>query len=205
MIIGPKYKICKRLGSGVFEKCQTQKFTLSESRAEKGRGRGGRRPSRSNYALQLLEKQKARYTYGISERQFSNYVKEAKAGTTTIPTEVLYTHLEERLDNVVYRLGLAKTRRQARQLVSHGHILVNGRKVTIPSYQVSISDEVGLKEKTQGSPLFSQFEEENQNYNPPAWLSFDANKKKGVVTGTPAYTPGETFFDLTKVLEFYSR
>ena len=132
MKTGPRYKICKRLGNGVFEKCQTQKFTLSESR----RSFQGRRPRQiSDYGKQLLEKQRVRFTYGITEQQFVNYVnsatkKEGDAAATLLST------LERRLDNVVYRLGLAPTRRAARQMVVHGHILVNGKKAAIPSHVV---------------------------------------------------------------------
>src|SRR6185503_19359046 len=117
MIIGPKYKICKRLGASVFEKCQTQKFQISEARnprITRSKRTGG------DFAAQLLEKQKARFTYGLSESQFARYVQEAieKRGKDSIAG--LMTRLESRLDNVVFRAGLVKTRRAARQLVSHG-------------------------------------------------------------------------------------
>src|SRR3989344_4390397 len=132
MIIGPRYKICKRLGSGVFEKCQTQKFQLSEARRGAKR-RTGRKPrTLSDFGRQLLEKQKVRYAYGVPERQLARYTREAVEGTGD-PTVSLLSRLETRLDNVVYRLGLAPTRLAARQLVSHGHIAVGERRVTIPS------------------------------------------------------------------------
>src|SRR5690606_40724543 len=124
MQTGPKYKICRRLGSHIYEKCQTQKFQLSEARKGKGM-RGGRRRNVSEYGEQLLEKQRVRFTYGLKERQFASYVKKA-TGTAAVPAEELYQSLERRLDNVIYRLGLAPSRAYARQLVSHGHITVNG-------------------------------------------------------------------------------
>src|SRR3990167_4336783 len=114
MRIGPKYKICKRLGSSVFEKCQTQKFMLSEERRNKSKGRTGRRPrALSDYGRQLLEKQKMRYTYGLSEKQLSRYVKAAFA--LKDPVSALYRALELRADNAVYRAGLAPTRRASSQ------------------------------------------------------------------------------------------
>ena len=124
MIIGPKYKICKRLGGAVFEKCQTQKFTLAEARKKTTKSQGKRPNAMSDYKRQLLEKQKMRYTYGLSERQLSGYVAQS-VEKSAHPGDALMLRLESRLDNVVYRLGLAKTRRLARQMVSHGHILVN--------------------------------------------------------------------------------
>src|SRR5438132_791113 len=120
MITGKRYKIAKRLGVSVFEKAQTQKFALSEARTAKIKkgGRGGR----SEFSKQMLEKQKVRITYGITERQFRNYVRAALAAAGTNPVERLHESLELRLDNVSYRLGLAPTRRAARQMVAHGHI-----------------------------------------------------------------------------------
>ena len=122
MIIGPKFKIAKRLGAQIFEKTQTQKFALSEAR--RGQRQGRRRGNISDYKRQLIEKQKLRFTYGISEKQLRRYINEATSKSHQ-PIALLMSRLESRLDNVVYRLGLAKTRQFARQMVSHGHILVN--------------------------------------------------------------------------------
>ena len=200
MKIGPKFKICKRLGPGVFEKCQTRAFTLAEARVQKKRRRGG---ARSDFALQQLEKQKMRLTYGLSEKQFSRYVKEAVARKGTSAVEQLITSLESRLDNVVYRLGLAQTRRQARQLVSHGHITVNERKVTIPSYCVLTGDLVSIRERSKTSPFFAARTEEKSSI--PTWLSFDVGKKAGSVLASPFMDTAELFFDPAAVVEFYSR
>ncbi|MEX0934844.1 MAG: 30S ribosomal protein S4 [Candidatus Paceibacterota bacterium] len=199
MKIGPKYKICKRLGAPIFEKCQTQKFALSES---KGGRRRGRRRRQSEYGLQLAEKQKARYTYGMTEGQFSRYVKKSLDAPGSSPIQLLFQKLEGRLDNVAYRLGLAKTRRMARQLVSHGHILVNGRKVSIPSYQVQESDTITVRNEDKGP--FRTLKEEGAG-TPPAWLAFDAKKLEGRVDGQPTYDETEHLFSLSKVLEFYTR
>ncbi len=202
MKLGPKYKICRRLGTGVFEKCQTQKYVLSE--AKKSRTQGRRRRPRSDFGLQLIEKQKVRLTYGLSEKQFSNYVKQAVDKRTENTAEVLVQILESRLDNVIYRLGLASTRAFARQMVSHGHIYVNGRKVTVPSYSINQNDVVSVKESSRAKGLFVDLEERLQDYNPPAWLSFNLGKKEAKVQGSPK-SEGEEIFDLPAVIQFYSR
>ncbi len=201
MISGPKYKICRRLGSHVFEKCQTQKFAVAEGRVQKSKS--GKRKTLSTYGQQLLEKQKIRFSYGISEKQFSNYVKKASSQKTKTTSKALYDMLESRLDNVVYRLGLANTRRLGRQMVSHGHIIVNGRKVTIPSYSISKDDVVGIREGSRGSVLFSDLAKKLKDYSSPIWLSMNAEKGEAKVVGTPGDT--DSVFNWDAVLEFYSR
>lgn len=204
MIIGPKYKICKRLGGAVFEKCQTQKFALAEAR-QKATKSGGRRPGQaSDYKRQLLEKQKMRYTYGLSERQLSRYVEESVEKSDN-PSHALMIRLESRLDNIVYRLGLAKTRRLARQMVSHGHITVDGRKVTIPSYQVTPHQAVAVREGSKNSVLFQTQGEETTQARVPTWLVFDQKSLAGNVAAIPSYDAHELLFDLEQVFEYYSR
>lgn len=202
MIIGPKYKICKRLGGAVFEKCQTGRFIIAEAR-QKG-ARGKRPAAMSDYKRQLLEKQKMRYTYGLSERQLSRYVEESVTHSND-PTRALMARLESRLDNVVYRLGLAKTRRLARQLVSHGHITVEGRRVTVPSYQVTPKEVVAVREGSKQSVLFAGPVEESAGTGAPTWLSFDRATLAGSVVTAPSYDANELLFDLDQVLEYYSR
>ena len=132
MINGPKYKIARRLGASVFEKTSTAKFALRTER--KSRNLAGKRPkARSNYGKQLIEKQKVRFTYGISEKQFRNYVREVIDKNSSNPTEALFALLEARVDSVVLRSGFVPTKQAARQAVSHGHITVNGKRITIPS------------------------------------------------------------------------
>lgn len=206
MLSGPKYKICKRLGSGIFEKCQTHRYAMSESRSSKtrGRGRGGR--ARSDFGNQLLEKQRARFTYGLSERQFARYAKEASLEKRLAPIEALYRRMESRLDNVVYRLGLASTRRQARQLVSHGHITVNGRKTTIPSCEVKPGQQIGVRVVSLERTYFKNMEiAENLFENIPSWLSFDRKQHIGMVIAMPVLDRAEMPFDLGVAMEFYSR
>lgn len=203
MITGPKYKICKRLGGAVFEKCQTQKFALSEARAGE-RKRGKRGGQASDYKRQLIEKQKMRFSYGISEKQLARYVEESLEHEAS-PSKALLARLETRLDNVVYRLGLAKTRRLARQMVSHGHILVNGRKATIPSHRVRINDAVGVREGSKGSALFTNLVERVDLASIPVWLRLDPKEAAGQVISEPQDTGTETLFDPEQVFEFYSR
>ncbi|MDO8492827.1 MAG: 30S ribosomal protein S4 [bacterium] len=204
MKIGPKYKIGKRLGASVFEKCQTQKFMLSESRTANRIGRRRKAP-RSDYGKQFLEKQKVRYTYGVSEKQFKNYIKTATDSRKNNPSEILFRLLENRLDNVVYRMGLSGTRRGARQMVSHGHVLVNNHKVTIPSYHISAGDMIAIRDGSKNSNLFVNLPEKLKEHNSPSWVSYDEKKGLGKVSGLPTYQKSELAFDLSPVLEFYSR
>lgn len=203
MKIGPKYKIAKRLGAPVFEKTQTQKFALSQARKTKvvRKKRGGQA---SDYSKQLTEKQKMRYTYGITEKQLRRYVDEATTKSHQ-PIELLIGRLESRLDNVVYRLGFAPTRYAARQMVSHGHIVVNGRKLTIPSYKVRITDKIGVREGSKASGLFTAFEENHAASGVPQWLTFDLKSMSGEKKAEPIYEPTEVLFDPVLVLEYYSR
>ncbi len=205
MIIGAKYKICKRLGSGVFDKCQTQKFVLSEARSTKAKTRTKRRGGMSEYGAELIEKQKARFMYGLSERQFGKYVRNAveKKGSDSIGA--LIGSLESRLDNVIYRLGFAKTRRQARQLVSHGHITIAGRKVTIPSYAVAAGDKIGIREGSKARTFFVGLGERLGESAAPSWLAVDAKKLEGSVIKMPEALTGELVFDPKIIIQFYSR
>lgn len=202
MIIGPKYKIAKRLGAPIFEKTQTQKFALSEARTARNKSRKG--GMASDYKKQLIEKQKMRFSYGISEKQLSRYVKESFAKGHQ-PIADLMERLESRLDNVVYRLGFAKTRRLARQIVSHGHVMVNGRRLNIPSHKVAIGDVISIREQSKPSPLFLALEESLASYVPARWLSLTIKELKGEKKAEPTYEPTETLFDPQQVLEYYSR
>jgi len=204
MQIGPRYKICKRLGSGVFEKCQTQKFETSKSRGDDG----GRQRRQSNYGQQLEEKQRVRYSYGIREEQFRNYIDDATSQNDMRPANALYAVLEKRLDNVVYRLGFGKTRQMARQLVGHGHICVNGRKVDIPSFTVTTGDKVHVREQSKDKEPFriaKEGKEGYEAYTPPAWLSVNRDDLSGTINAVPNYDPSTEVFDLTTVIEFYGR
>ncbi len=202
MKIGPKFKIAKRLGAPIFEKTQTQKFALSEAKQGKT---AKRKPGQaSDYKRQLIEKQKMRFTYGITEKQLRRYVDEALLKSEQ-PVLGLFSRLEQRLDNVVYRLGLAKTRRFARQMVSHGHIVLNGKKMNIPSHKVVIGDVITVREGSKQSAMYLNFAEAFVDASIPSWLSMDAKKLEGKTTGLPSYNPTETLFDPEQVFEYYSR
>ena len=200
MISKPKFKICKRLGAGVYDKCQTSKF----STASKKFGVGARRPKAlSEYGTQLIEKQKIRFSYGLSEKQLSNYVKKVSVIKGAGTAEKFYELLESRLDNVIYRMGLSNSRRGSRQMVSHGHFIVNDHKVTIPSFQVKVGDIIKIREGSKSKKIFDNLTERLKDYNAPAWVSFDVKKLEGKILDKPKNT--ETFLDLNVVLEFYSR
>jgi len=197
-----QYKICRRLGAGVFEKCQTTKFAMSEARHAKN-SKNKRPKPLSGYATQFIEKQKVRFMYGISERQFSNYIKEAVNFKGVSANEYIFELLENRLDNVVYRLGLTHSRRLSRQMVSHGHIVVNGKKTNVASYRVKVGDIVSVREGSKKSVLFSDMAIKMKEYTCPNWLTFNVETLSGTVQGKPKNTEG--YIDINTVLEFYSR
>ncbi|MHB1316406.1 MAG: 30S ribosomal protein S4 [Minisyncoccota bacterium] len=203
MIIGPKYKIARKLGAPVFEKTQTQKYAQHVER--RSRTKKGFSKPKSEYAFQHNEKQKARMVYCVSEKQFSKYVRTAleKKASRAVPT--IYESLELRLDNAVARIGFSTTRLAARQMVSHGHITVNGTKVTIPSYKLSLGDVIGIRKGSLEKPLFASFDERFKSITLPAWLVFNPETKTATVQGMPKMEQGSTLFDLGAVVEFYSR
>lgn len=201
MLSKPKFKIGRRLGAGVYDKCQTPKFSASSGKF--GTKSGGRPKAMSEYGLQLIEKQKIRFSYGITERQLGNYVAKAMQAKGAGATEKLYEMLESRLDNVVYRMGLAPSRRAARQMVSHGHFMIDSHKVTVPSFSVKTGDIIKIREGSKSKKIFSGLDEKLKEYNAPAWLNFDAGKMEGKIIDKPKND--QTFLDLEVVLEFYSR
>ena len=204
MIIGPKYKICKRLGASVFEKCQTQKYQLAEARAP--RKVRGKRGGGSDFGAQLLEKQKARFTYGLSESQFSRYVFEAmekKGGGSS--ASALLSRLESRLDNVVYRAGFAKTRRMARQLVSHGHIMVNGTRMTIPSHKVEVGDAIAARPQSRPGALFANRSEQVADSTTPKWMILEEGGMEAKIESAPMSVETELPFNAPVIIQFYSR
>ena len=201
--IKSKYKIAKRLGAQIFEQTQTQKFALAEARSPKKQSRGGR-GGKSDYGRQLLEKQKVRFTYGIAERQLSNYA--AAAFDQKNPPEALHKALESRLDSAAYRAGFALTRRAARQMTSHGHLLVNGKRQTTPSYSLKKGDTITVREGSRKSTLFAHMGNPEAAARPiPSWLSVDLATMVAKVEGQPGYTAAEIPLDYPAVFEFYSR
>ncbi len=163
-----------------------------------------RRKRLSSYGEQLLEKQKAKAVYGLLEKQFSNYFKKAtrSEGNTG---EIMVQLLELRLDNAVYRMGLAKTRRQARQIVGHGFVLVNGKKVNIPSFSVSVGDEISIKETKKETGIVKEMTETHKSSQLPQWITCDISTLTGKVTSLPEGKDLDRVFDPTLIVEFYSR
>ena len=192
-----KYKLSRRLGFPIFEKCQTQKFALSESK---------KKPSRFNrqseYGKQLLEKQKLRFLYNLNEKTLKNYVKRALSRSERGQHEdKLVSLLENRIDSVVYLLGLADTRRMARQIVSHGHIMVNGVRTTVPSMHIKVSDTLTIREKSKKSFLFDK---SNKKIKPiSSSVKWDSGKSEGVVVGESKVD--SSIINLSVVFEYYSR
>lgn len=198
-----QYKIARRLQARVFPKTENPKLVLTPRLRRTG---FRRRRTLSEYAEQLLEKQKVRYSYGLRERQFSRYVHDAAASKGVRPAAALFEKLESRLDNAVFRLGFADTRRQARQLVSHGHIAVNNKKVTIPSFSVQKGDVVSIQKTKKNKKAFEGLNEKLKEHTLPAWLSLDRKKQEGKILSVPVIDDAsELLFDLTAVIGFYTR
>lgn len=198
--------MCRRYGVKL---CQTAKCPLDRRPYPPGmHGKvKGYSNKLSNYGRQLAEKQKARKTYGLHEKQFGNYFVKAfqKVGNTA---ELLFAMLENRLDNTVYRLGLAATRTQARQMVGHGHICVNGKRVDIASFAVKVGDEITIREASLKSPLFAELTqrlEQKQKELMVPWLHLDPKAATGKVTSTPKLGDVEVPVDWRMIVEFYSK
>jgi small subunit ribosomal protein S4 len=206
--LGPQCKQCRREGKKLFlkgERCFTSKCAMVKRNYPPGaHGITKRKPRVTEYGLQLREKQKAKRIYGILERQFRNYYRKAikKVGDTG---EILFQFLEQRLDNVVYRLGFAKSRKLARQLVNHGHFLVNGKKVDIPSFELKLGDIVSIKESSLKLAPFKDLSEVLKKQETVAWLSLDPKTLEGKVLVKPTKEDLAEAFDVKLIVEYYSR
>lgn len=198
--IGPKHKLCRKYGEKL---CDSVKCPLTKRAYPAGQhGPNKKRPKVSGYGKQLLEKQKVKRIYGILERQFANYVEEAskKVGDTS---KILLNYLESRLDNVVYRAGLASSRAAARQMVTHGHITVNGEKVDIPSFRVKVGHAVAANSTSKSKKLFEGITEKLQKVEAPSWLGVDSKTVSAKVLNAP--TVENPNFNPKAIIEFYSR
>jgi len=209
-MIDKKCKICRRAAKKLFlkgEKCFTPKCTFEKKPYAPGMPDSARkhRKTFSEYGSQLREKQKVKNIYRVSEKQFVNYVKEASSRHGVNPADRLYENLESRLDSTVFRIGFASSRSLARQMVSHGHITVNGRRVDIPSYKVRKGDVLGIREGSKGKVLFADVSTVLEKQSVPSWIKVDPTKGQGTIQGEPKLDQGEVVFNLTPVLEFYSR
>src|SRR5215510_4668750 len=181
--IGPVCRLCRREGMKLFlkgERCYTDKCAIEKRNVPPGQHGRSRKAKMVGYGVQLREKQKVKRTYGVLENQFRRYF-EAADRQKGVTGELLLQSLERRLDNVIYRVGFATSRPQARQLVRHGHFTVNGRKVDIPSYQVRQGDVVAVKAASGQNPTIAHAMEEVKGRGIPEWLSFDPGSLSGRV------------------------
>ncbi len=203
---GPACRRCRRVGEKLFlkgERCYTPKCAVDRRRTPPG-NRSMRRRRVSDHGVQLREKQKARFMYGIMEAQFSKYVKQAFTQSESTGQNLI-KRLETRLDNVAYRLGFADSRRQARQLVLHGHILVGDRKTDIPSYTVRPGDVISWKESHKDSEYVKIMTADLPKRPVPEWLELDVANLKATVRRLPSEDELETTIDTRLIVEFYSR
>ena len=204
--IGALCRICRREGEKLFlkgDRCYTEKCAVERRNYPPGQhGQGHRKLS--DYGFQLREKQKVRKTYGILERQFRRYFYDAekKKGITG---EVLLQLIESRLDNIVYRMGFAPNRRRARQLISHGHILVNGKKVNLPSYSVKERDSVEVKESSRNMPEIIDSISRGEHRGIPAWVEVDGVNCKGKVLRIPSRDEIQLPVQEQLIVELYSK
>ncbi len=203
---GPRCRLCRREGSKLFlkgDRCYSDKCAFERRSYAPGQ-HGQGRIKVSDYGIRLREKQRVRRIYGVKESQFRRYFEEADRQKGVTGTNLLRL-LEKRLDNVVYRLGFADSRNQARQLVKHGHFLVNGRKVDIPSFQVRVGDVITLKEKSKDIPPVVQALEAVARRGVPEWLELDAEGRKGVVKAEPERSHITLPIQEQLIVEFYSK
>jgi small subunit ribosomal protein S4 len=207
--IGPVCRLCRREGEKLYlkgDRCFSPKCAIERRNVppgQHGQSRSFRRKV-SDYSLQLREKQKARRIYGVLERQFRRYYTDA-ARRSGVTGAALLQFLESRLDNVVYRMGFATSRKQARQLVAHGHFTVNGRKVTVPSYLVKLGDTVGVLEGSRRSPYFADLGKELAGRRVPEWITMDARDLSGRVSSLPTRDQIDTALREQLIVEYYSR
>ncbi len=201
--IGPKNKIARRFGVNLGLKTNAAKVARRLGQVPGVHGVGKRRRSQSAYGKQLSEKQKAKFVYGMRERQFSKYVKEANRQDGDSGKNLLQL-LELRLDNTLYRMGFATTRAQARQMVGHNLFTVNGKKMNIPSYIVRAGDEIAIKATKKDKKIFEKIQEQLMNHEGPSWVAVDPAKKTGKVLHKPAEDDLDKLFDVTLIIEFYA-
>lgn len=205
--LDPKCRLCRRAGEKLFlkgEKCFTPKCPMVRRPYPPGQHGNKRQPRLTGYAIELMEKQKARHIYGLGEQQFRATFERAlhRVGDTG---EILLELLERRLDNAVYRLGFARSRSLARQLVNHGHFQVNDRPVDIPSFMVSVGDRIAVKPGRKNRAYFQLIRKEIAGSQPPAWLSINRETLEGTVAALPDRANTPVNLNLQVIVEYYSR
>ena len=204
---GPVCRLCRREGTKLFlkgAKCFTDKCPIEKRNFAPGQHGKDRKAKVVGYGLQLREKQKAKRIYFTLEKQFRNYFEKA-ARAQGVTGERLLQQLERRLDNVAYRLGFASSRRQARQLVRHGHVTVNGKKVNIPSYQVNVGEEIAVKEKSKNLVVIQGAKEFSSHQPAPAWLAVDHEKLTGRIQALPKREDVNLPLNEQLIVELYSK
>ena len=204
---GPVCRLCRREGMKLFlkgERCYTDKCAIEKRNVPPGQHGRSRKAKMVGYGVQLREKQKVKRTYGVLENQFRRYFEMADR-TRGITGETLLQLLERRLDNVIYRLGLATSRAQARQLVRHGHFTVNGKKVDIPSYSVKEGDVITVLGRTQKNPTVEHAMEEVKGRGIPEWLTFDAGQMTGRIQSLPTREQINLPVQEQLIVELYSK
>jgi len=205
--IGPVCRLCRREGMKLFlkgERCYTEKCGIEKRNFVPGQHGKARKAKMAGYGIQLREKQKVKRIYGVLEEQFRRYFEQAER-TRGITGDTLLQLLERRLDSVAYRLGLATSRPQARQLVRHGHLTVNGRKVDIPSYSVKPGDVVAVRTRSQKAPAILHALEEVKGRGVPEWLQFDAEKFSATIGSVPTREQINLPVQEQLIVELYSK
>ncbi|MFA5986896.1 MAG: 30S ribosomal protein S4 [Parcubacteria group bacterium] len=201
---GSKAKICRRFGENIYGSEKYDRILARKNYAPGVHGKSFSR-NKSEFGRQLLMKQKAKYIYGILEKQFRKHYEDVK-NRPGVTGELLLARLEQRLDNVVYRLGFANTRPQARQIVNHAMICVNGKKVSIPSYEVKVGDEITINPTKKDNGYFKNQEQYITNKkNVSRWLSLDAKKAVGKVVALPKKDDFDANINVQVIVEFYSK
>jgi small subunit ribosomal protein S4 len=200
---GPRAKLCRRFGENIFGVAKYDRI-LGKRKFPAGQHGKNLRRKLSDYGIHLKEKQKLRYTYCLLEKQFRNYFFKA-AKMSGVTGDNLLLLLERRLDNVIYRMGFATTRMQARQFVNHGHFNVNGRKVDIPSQLLKAGDIVEVRPTSRGMKMLVEAMERTESSSPYSWLSVDKENMRGQFTAIPAASEIPNTVDLRLIVEFYSK
>ncbi|EKD93893.1 MAG: 30S ribosomal protein S4 [uncultured bacterium] len=200
---GPRARHCRRFGVNIYGSDKYDKILAKRNYPAGMHGKNAF-GKKTEYRKQLDEKQKARFMYGISEKQFRLYYQKADR-STAVTSEELLRLLERRLDNVMFRAGFAITRAQARQMVSHGLLMLNGRRVTIPSIQVKVGDKIEVRAKSASSPLFEELKSGKNKFNPARWLKVETKNLNVEVLELPQEEDLEKSIERHLIIEFYSK
>lgn len=204
---GPKEKLSRRVGENLglkAERSYSPKSSFLKKPYRPGQHGKARRRALSEFGMQLLEKQKLRFTYGINEKQLRKYFEEAKK-RKGITGDFLLSSLEERLDNVIYRSGFAKSRSISRQLVSHGHFLINNKKITIPSYRIRIGDMISIRPQSRSKQIFFELFNRLKKYETPTWILIDKKNLEVKIKSKPNAEDLPKNFKTNSIIAFYSR